>query len=97
MKKVIFVFAIAAVVSGCSATSHVGQHFTMSGTPDGIRAFGDTLVGSMKTAKESSDSNNQYFAHRNEYERNITTRETQNQPGFLQKLFGAKPSETQGS
>lgn len=78
-------------IAGCSTTANTGQHFTMTGTPDGIRAFGDTLVGSMKTAKESSDANSQYFASRAEFEKNVTAREL-SPKGFFQKLFGKETS-----
>lgn len=94
MKKIDVVFVVAIVaLSGCAGlTAHSGEHFEMAGTPDGIRAFGDTLVGAMKTAKEKDSARNQYFAARESYEREVTTRDST--PGFFQKLF---VSEKQGS
>lgn len=74
-------------ISGCGLTAHTGEHFEMAGTPEGIRAFSDTLVGSMKTAKESPNAPSQYFRHRNSYEREVTARELHRPKSFLQKLF----------
>lgn len=87
MKKTIF---LLLTLSGCSlgSTAHTGEHFVMSGTPQGIQAFGDTLIGSMRTAKEKDNAKNQYFAHRADYEKNVTERTKQ--PGLLQKLFSSE-------
>ena len=87
--------AIVAVLSvtGCGAAMHSGDHFVLSGTPEGIRAFGDTLNGAMKTAKEAPDAGNQYFQARGFYEAQVTQRNAQ--PGLFQKMFGS--SEKAGS
>jgi len=83
-------FLTTPLTACTSMTAHTGEHFEMSGTPDGIRAFSDTLIGSMKTAKEKDNAPNQYFKARNTFEQNVTARQAQ--PGFFQKLFN-----TQGS
>lgn len=91
MRKVILLGSIA-LMTGCGVMGHAGDHFQLSGTPDGIRAFGDTLNGAMKTAKEGHDSENQFLGYRAAQEREITKRKTA--PGFIEKLFhGSKNSE----
>lgn len=96
MRKLIIGIVLVSC-SGCATTGSVGEHFQMSGTPDGIRSFGDTLVGALKTAKETPNARNQYFKHREVYESNVTVRDTQ--PGIFNKLFntGKATPEEQGS
>lgn len=84
--------ALALVITGCASTSHVGEHFTMSGTPEGIRAFNDGLIGALKTSKEEPRAKNQYMAMRRDYEQNVTARELHRPKGFIQKLFAADES-----
>ena len=81
----ILAIGILATLTGCGMTAHSGEHFQLSGSPEGIRAFGDTLNGALKTAKESPDANNQYFQSRGFYESQVSIRASQ--PGFFQKLF----------
>lgn len=91
MKKVILLGLLASM-TGCGVMGHAGDHFQLSGTPEGIRAFGDTLNGAMKTAKESHDAENQFLGYRAVQEREITKRKTS--PNFIQQLFhGSKNSE----
>lgn len=79
--------ALALIFTGCANTSHVGEHFTMSGTPEGIRAYSDYMVGSLKTSKEEPRARNQYLAMRQDYEANVTARELHKPKGFIQQLF----------
>jgi len=78
------------LLAGCGVSGHGGQYVALSGTPEGIRALGDTLNGALKTAKEGPDSANQYFAARADYESQVTAREAH--PGLFNKLFS--PSAT---
>lgn len=72
-------------LTGCGATSRVGEGISISATPDGMRAFADMMVGAAKTAKESPDANNQFLGFRAHQESEKTVRETQ--PSFLSNLF----------
>lgn len=91
----ILAIGILFALTGCGMTAHSGEHFQLSGSPEGIRAFGDTLNGALKTAKESPDANNQYFQSRGFYESQMTVRASQ--PGFFQKLFKGAHDEKAGS
>lgn len=85
-KKILICVCVVSILSGCaSLQGHTGDHFTLSGTPEGIRSFNDGLIGALKTAKEKNSARNQYFAHRKHYEEQTTLRNAQ--PGFFQKLF----------
>lgn len=56
MKLISASILIATVVTtGCASTGHVssGEHFAMYGTPEGIRAYGDYMIGSLKRARKS--------------------------------------------
>lgn len=83
--RYIILSALFAFSTGCGLTAHSGEHFQMSGSPEGIRAFGDTLIGAVKTGKEGPDAPNQYFISRERYEAQETVRKTS--PGLFQRLF----------
>lgn len=88
MKRILITIAMITL-SGCSlgSTAHVGEHFTLSGTPEGVRAFGDTLIGALKTSKEQPSDDNQYLKTRRHYETNVTARQLNKPKSFIEKLF----------
>lgn len=86
MKKKILVVGLMIVLSGCSGMSTMNQDFVMAGTPEGIRAYNDGIIGTAKTAKESPDADNKYFAHRGQEEAENTARVKQ--VSFWGKLAG---------
>lgn len=90
MKLISASILIATVVTtGCASTGHVssGEHFAMYGTPEGIRAYGDYMIGSLKTGKEKPKARNQYLAMRLTNEAQYTARELHKPKSFLTKLF----------
>lgn len=68
MFRLTMVTLIAALASGCAGTAYMGDRAEISGTPEGLRAMFDGLNGSMKTAKEAPDAQNQYLTFRSVYE-----------------------------
>lgn len=77
--------AACVALSGCGSMNYAGDHFAMSGSPEGIRAYNDGLIGALKTAKEKPDAHNQYFETRKAYENNVTQRDN-NHHSFWEKL-----------
>lgn len=76
---------IVCCVTACAGTGHMGQYAQLSGSPEGLRALGDTLIGMNRTAKEAPEQNSEYFAHR----RTEMQQETERAriPGFFQGIF----------
>lgn len=67
----------------CGGNAHMGEYAQISGTPEGIKALGDTLIGMQQTAKSDST---QYFNQRNTEVVEYTKRATA--PSFLQQVLG---------
>lgn len=91
--KAVAVAAVALIAlfgSGCAGTGHMGDYAQFSGTPAGLKALGDTLVGMQKTAKESPDAANEYMALRVKQDEQETRRATA--PGFFTGLFAQQPA-----
>ena len=86
MKKVILAAVIAAATGCAGSAFQSAPEFEMRGNAEGIRAYHDGVVGSLKTAKESADTQNQHMAYRGEQEKEITRRALK--PNFLDTLFG---------
>lgn len=55
---------ISVVIAAAIILVYASGCVAVVGTPEGIRAYGDYQVGTQKTAKESPDSENQYFKMR---------------------------------
>jgi hypothetical protein len=80
-------YALLILICGnliaCGGAAHMGDYATISGTPEGIKALGDTLIGMQQTAKTDST---QYFNQRNvevvEYSKRAMA------PSFLQQVLG---------
>lgn len=87
MKRLITLTILVTSLSACGSMNYAGDHFAMSGTPEGIRTFSDLLIGTQKTAKEAPNAKNQYFATRENYEQNITVRSLHKPKGLIQKWF----------
>lgn len=83
--KTLFIGLVLAVTSGCSVASSTGDHFTMTGTPKGIKAFSDYQNGIIRTAKESRNQSSEYFAHRGTEEKEHTNR-CASAVGFWEKI-----------
>lgn len=94
MNKVILI-GLLSVMTGCAGTAYMGDRAEISGTPKGLRAMFDGLNGIAKTAKEKDNAPNQYFAMRNNQEREETVRDTSS--GFFQKLFNRENGSQGGS
>lgn len=89
MKKILVVTLLATLV-GCTGTTTMNQDFTMSGSADGLKAYGDFVNGSLRTAKEDPKDTNEYLAMRKTSEREVTKREAikaRAPKGFIQQLF----------
>lgn len=76
LHEVVFLLLILVGMSACGV---------VAGTPEGIKALGDSLNGAIRTGKESPESNSEYFAHRGTQEKEHTARKGQAQ-GFWQRL-----------
>lgn len=83
-KKTLIV--VMMFLTGCSGMSTMNQDFVMAGSPEGIRAYNDGIIGTAKTAKESPDADSKYFAHRGQEEAENTARVKQ--VSFWGKLAG---------
>ena len=92
MKKVILAAVIVAATGCAGSAFQSAPEFEMRGNAEGIRAYHDGVVGSLKTAKESADTSNQHMAYRGEQEKEITKRVTK--PNFLDTLFGVPGTPT---
>lgn len=77
------ILALAIALTGCGAAVSSGDHITLTGTPEGMRAFADLSNGLIRTGKESAEQPSEFFAHRATQERESTARGAQ---GFWQKL-----------
>lgn len=64
-------------MSGCVA---------VVGTPEGIRAYGDSQNGLVTNGKASADIKSAYWQQREQRDKEDTVRDTY--PGFLSNLFG---------
>lgn len=95
MKRLILGCLVISSSACASLHASSGENFTMTGTPEAIRAYSDMVIGMSKTAKESANARNQYFEARKSYEAQVTARSAQ--PGLFQKLFSQESSENQGS
>lgn len=82
---------IVCCVTACAGSGHMGQYAQLSGTPEGIRALGDTLIGMNRTAKEAPEQNSEYFAHRRTQEQHATERARI--PGLFSGLFASKQQQ----
>lgn len=85
MKSVI-VLAIAMVgLSACGMTVNPPEHITVSGSPEGMRAFGDAMSGLIINGKASPDKKTAHTIMRTAQEKEITKREMT--PSFLASIF----------
>jgi len=76
---------IVCCITACAGTGHMGQYAQLSGSPEGLRALGDTLIGMNRTAKESPEQSSEYFAHRHNEMKHETERARI--PGFFKGIF----------
>lgn len=89
-KTLLLVTSLATLV-GCAGTTSMNQDFTMSGTAEGLKAYGDFINGTLRTAKEDPKDHNEYMDMRKVHEREVTAREAirnKAPKGFIQQLFG---------
>jgi hypothetical protein len=85
LARLLMTGAVVVCVTGCAGTGHMGQYAQLSGSPEGLRALGDTLIGMNRTAKESPEQTSEYFAHRHNEMKHETERARI--PGFFQGIF----------
>ncbi len=84
MKQILFLSSIL-LLSGCGAVMTTGDHASLSGSPEGIRAMLDGMNGLITSGKASPDRTTDYAIMRGEHERERTKRAMT--PGFLQGIF----------
>ena len=82
--KTLIVFTSLILLSGCGAVMTSGDHASLSGSPDGIRAMLDGMNGLITSGKASPDRTTDYAIMRAEHERERTKRAMT--PGFLQGI-----------
>ena len=76
LHEVLFLLVILCGMSACAG---------VIGTPEGIKALGDSLNGAIRTGKESPEAASEYFAHRkNEF--SAKTEQKAQAVGFWQRL-----------
>lgn len=83
--KTLIVLSSVLLLSGCGAVMTTGDHASLSGSPEGIRAMMDGFNGIISSAKASPDQKTDYATMREEHERERTKRAMT--PGFLSGLF----------
>lgn len=85
MKKLMVVLCLCSVV-GCGGVLNVGgDHASLSGSPEGIRAMLDGMNGLIVNGKASPDKRTAHILMRQNQEKEITKRSMA--PGFFANLF----------
>ena len=99
MTRIIIGLVAVAALSGCVLPGGViGNGFTMSGTPEGMRAYFDGTNGLVTNARtQDPEGNSAHWQMRAVQEQEQTKRKCSN-CGFLGKLFSKEaPRQGQGS
>jgi len=94
-KKWIVILTTAGLsfyLAGCSTTA-TSHDVTLTGTAEGMRAFGDTIIGIQKTMVEPKNES-KYFANRQLQEDEISKRHAK--LSFWQRLAGAMNDNSTG-
>ncbi len=84
MKQILFLSSIL-LLSGCGAVMTTGDHASLSGSPEGIRAMMDGFGGLITDGKASPDQDTAHWIARKEQEKELTKRSMA--PGFFSTIF----------
>ena len=64
--KKLFVVALCGSLGACSGTALNGDQFRISGTPEGIEAFSDMMIGQATEARNPEGMKSSYWQNRDQ-------------------------------
>lgn len=64
--KKLLVVALCGSLGACSGTALNGDQFRLSGTPEGIEAFSDMMIGQATEAKNPQEMKSPYWQNRDQ-------------------------------